>query len=107
QLARWARAGARGREETKSKMSLMAHSLKHGYRHLGEVLAASGRLPDADLVFFFDRPELARIVGAPGPVTGGLGSHGSGGGAPASPDELVAQALERRKALAFQDALEF
>jgi len=107
QLARWARAGARGREETKSKMALMAHSLKRGYRHLGEVLAASGRLPDADLVFFFDRPELARIVGAPGPVTGGLGSHGSDGSVSASPEELVAQAVERREALAFQDALEF
>ncbi|MDN4506404.1 TIGR03617 family F420-dependent LLM class oxidoreductase [Dietzia maris] len=107
QLARWARAGARGREETKSRMALMAHSLKRGYRHLGEVLSASGRLPDADLVFFFDRPELARIVGAPGPVTGGLASHGSDGSVSASPEELVAQAVERRKALAFQDALEF
>ena len=107
QLARWARAGARGREETKSKMALMAHALKLGYRHLGEVLAESGRLPDADLVFFFDRPELARIVGAPGPVTGGLGNHGSGGNQSASPRELIEQALARREALAFQDALEF
>src|SRR5688500_15967636 len=48
-LARLAQGGARGREETKSKMALMAHRLKLGYRHLGEVLAESGRLPDADL----------------------------------------------------------
>ena len=62
-LARLAQGGARGREKTKSKMALMAHALKLGYRHLGAVLAESGRLPDADLVFFFDRAELARVVG--------------------------------------------
>ncbi|MET0900182.1 MAG: PEP/pyruvate-binding domain-containing protein, partial [Mycobacterium sp.] len=62
-LARLARGGARGREETKSKMAQMAHRLKLGYHHLGEVLADSGRLPDADLVFFFDRAELPRVVG--------------------------------------------
>ena len=48
-LARLAQGGARGREETKSKMALMAHRLKLGYRHLGEVLADSGRIPDADV----------------------------------------------------------
>jgi pyruvate,water dikinase len=88
-LARLAQGGARGREETKSKMALMAHALKRGYRHLGEVLAASGRLPDADLVFFFDRGELQRIVGDED-VT-----------------ELVGRAVSRREALAFQDSLEF
>ncbi|WP_216695817.1 PEP/pyruvate-binding domain-containing protein [Dietzia psychralcaliphila] len=88
-LARFAQEGARGREETKAKMALMAHALKRGYRHLGEVLAAAGRLPDADLVFFFDRAELARIVGA-----GEIG-------------DLIQSALKRREALAFQDVLEF
>ncbi|TRW79660.1 pyruvate, water dikinase [Mycolicibacterium sp. 018/SC-01/001] len=88
-LARLAQAGARGREETKSKMALMAHTLKRGYRHLGEVLARSGRLPDADLVFFFDRSELPRVVGD-GVI-----------------DELVQRAEARRAALPFQDALDF
>ena len=88
-LARLAQGGARGREETKSKMALMAHALKRGYRHLGEILSRSGQLPDADLVFFFDRAELARVVAA---------EH---------TDELVVRALARRDALAFQDALEF
>ena len=88
-LARLAQGGARGREETKSKMALMAHALKRGYRHLGEVLAETGRLPDADLVFFFDRSELPRVVG-----DGDIG-------------ELLHRALARREALAFQDALEF
>lgn len=88
-LARLAQGGARGREETKSKMALMAHALKRGYRHLGEVLARSGRLPDADLVFFFDRSELPRVVGDEN-IT-----------------DLVHRAQARREALPFQDALEF
>ncbi|MFI5717523.1 PEP/pyruvate-binding domain-containing protein [Nocardia sp. NPDC051750] len=88
-LARLAQGGARGREETKSKMALMAHALKLGYRHLGDVLAGSGRLPDADLVFFFDRGELHRVVGAED-IAG-----------------LVQCARKRREALAFQDSLEF
>ncbi|MBB2993063.1 pyruvate,water dikinase [Mycolicibacterium iranicum] len=88
-LARLAQGGARGREETKSKMALMAHSLKRGYRHLGEVLARSGRLPDADLVFFFDRDELPRVVGDD------------------DISDLVHRAVRRREALPFQDSLEF
>ena len=88
-LARFAQEGARGREETKSKMARMAHALKRGYRHLGEVLAAAGRLPDADLVFFFDRAELELVAG------------------PDDIGELVTRALGRRDALAFQDSLEF
>lgn len=88
-MARLAQGGARGREETKAKMALMAHALKRGYRHLGEVLARTNRLPDADLVFFFDRSELRDVV-ADGDIT-----------------ELVQRALARRQALAFQDALEF
>lgn len=88
-LARLAQGGARGREETKSRMALMAHRLKRGYRHLGEVLAETGRLPDADLVFFFDRAELHRVVGA-GDIT-----------------DLVESAQMRREALSYQDRLEF
>ena len=70
-------------------MALMAHSLKLGYRHLGEVLAGAGRLPDSDLVFFFDRAELNRIVGS------------------VDITDLVHRAVKRREALAFQDSLEF
>lgn len=88
-LAGLAQRGARGRELTKSKMALMAHALKLGYRRLGEVLAEAGRLPDADLVFFVDRTELARVVGDDD-IT-----------------DLVDAALHRRKALAYQYSLEF
>jgi rifampicin phosphotransferase len=89
-LARLAQGGARGREETKSKMALMAHRLKLGYRHLGEVLAESGRLPDADLVFFFDRAELPQVVDVDADIT-----------------DLVQRAVRRREALPFQQSLEF
>ncbi|WP_028645128.1 PEP/pyruvate-binding domain-containing protein [Nocardioides sp. URHA0020] len=88
-LARMARAGARGREATKSRMVLVAHRLSRGYRLLGEQLAAIGRLPDADLVFFLDRSELPAVVGS-GDVSG-----------------LVAAAQSRRTALPFQARLEF
>ncbi|WP_030177179.1 PEP/pyruvate-binding domain-containing protein [Spirillospora albida] len=88
-MARLARAGARGREATKSRMVLVAHRLGRGYRRLGERLAATGRLPDADLVFFFDRSELPALLGA-----GGTG-------------DLVARAEARRAALPFQARLEF
>lgn len=88
-LARLAQGGARGREETKSRMALVAHLLKRGYRHLGQILSDSGHLPDADLIFFFERSELSDLV--------------SGTNAP----ELVAQAESRREALAFQATLEF
>ena len=88
-LARLAQGGARGREETKSRMALVAHLLKRGYRHLGEVLCDNGVLPDADLVFFFDRRELPRLVSG-GDVT-----------------ELVERARLRRDALPYQAALEF
>ncbi|MFT4393470.1 PEP/pyruvate-binding domain-containing protein [Gordonia lacunae] len=90
-LARLAQGGARGREETKSRMALMAHALKRGYRHLGEVLAETGRLPEPDLVFFFDRAELQRLADVD----------------PAEAVGLVRSARQRREALSFQDSLDF
>ncbi|MFB4307398.1 PEP/pyruvate-binding domain-containing protein [Actinomadura sp. GTD37] len=88
-MARLARAGARGREATKSRMVLVAHRLGRGYRLLGERLAEAGRLPDADLVFFFDRSELPALLDA-----------GRAG-------DLVGRAEARRAALPFQARLEF
>lgn len=92
-MARLARAGARGRESTKSRMALVAHRLSRGYRLLGERLAATGRLPDADLVFFFDRSELPKLV--------------AGDAADAATGDLIERARGRRAALDFQARLEF
>ncbi len=88
-LARMARAGAAGREATKSRMVLVAHRLSRGYRLLGEQLAEQGRLPDADLVFFFHRRELPALLAAQDTAA------------------MVAAAEGRRAALAFQARLEF
>lgn len=88
-LARMARAGAAGREATKSRMVLVAHRLSRGYRLLGEQLAGLGRLPDADLVFFFHRSELPALLAAE------------------DTSAMVAAAEGRRAALPFQARLEF
>ena len=88
-LARMARAGAAGREATKSRMVLVAHRLSRGYRLLGEQLVEQGRLPDADLVFFFDRRELPALLAAE------------------DTSAMVAAAESRRTALPFQARLEF
>ncbi|MFI0350152.1 PEP/pyruvate-binding domain-containing protein [Actinomadura sp. 9N407] len=88
-MARLARAGARGREATKSRMVQVAYLLSRGYGLLGERLAATGRLPDADLVFFFARSELPALAG-----TGDV-------------QDLVDRASGRRAALPFQARLEF
>lgn len=83
-----AHKAVRRREGTKSMLVYVTNVLKRGYRRLGEVLAAEGHLPDADLVFFFTHEELKTFVAAP------------------NPDE-VARAEQRREALSYQNQLEF
>lgn len=76
------------RERNKSMLVEITHRLKRGYRHLGDLLVKEGKLPDADLVFFFDQKELKKFVNE------------------ASADQ-VAHAIDRRKALAFHEKLDF
>lgn len=83
-----AHGAIRQREQTKSLLVEATHRLKRGYRHLGEVLAREGHLPDADLVFFLTRSELSRFVAAPGAA-------------------WAEKAEGRRRALAFHERLEF
>lgn len=78
----------RRREHTKSMLVMATHRLKRGYRHLGELLATEGHLPDADLVFFFTRRELRDFVDHP-------------------TLEKVEHAKARRVALSFHEKLEF
>ena len=78
----------RRREHTKSQLVQVAHHFKSGFRHLGELLAAQGSLPDADLVHFFSFDELPDFVAGPNAAA-------------------VAKAVARRAAFAFQQRFEF
>ncbi len=83
-----AHTAIRQREQTKSLLVEATHRLKRGYRHLGEVLAKEGHLPDADLIFFFTRAEMRKFVDQPSA-------------------EWVDKVQQRRVALSFHERLEF
>jgi pyruvate,water dikinase len=53
------------RERSKSFTVWLARQLKRGYVGYAEALAAAGRLPDVDLVFFFTHEELGRLARGP------------------------------------------
>lgn len=57
-----AHAAVRLRETTKSLLVKAGQHLKHAYRTLGAALAAEGRLPDDDAVFFLTHQELRRLL---------------------------------------------
>jgi phosphohistidine swiveling domain-containing protein len=78
----------RQREQTKSMLVKATYILKCGYRHLGTLLAAEHKLDDADLVFFMSREELGGFCRQPDP-------------------SMAKLAAQRRRALAFQEKLEF
>ncbi len=78
----------RRREHNKSVLVEITNRLKRGYRYLGHLLVKEGKLPDADLVFFFLRKELQDFANDPTPAK-------------------VAHAIDRRKALAFHEKMEF
>jgi phosphohistidine swiveling domain-containing protein len=78
----------RMRERNKSLLVETTHRIKRGYRFLGELLHRKGLLPDADLVFFLSRIELAAFVKKPDAA-------------------LLPKLQARRKALEFQGKLDF
>ncbi len=78
----------RRREHTKSLLVLVTHRLKRGYRHLAQLLVNEGKLPEADLVFFFTHEDLRDFVKDPKP-------------------EWVSRAQKRRVALSFHEKMEF
>ncbi|MFT4569295.1 MAG: phosphohistidine swiveling domain-containing protein [Hyphomicrobiaceae bacterium] len=78
----------RQREQTKSILVQATYSLKRGYRHLGQLLVREGKLPDADLLYFMSREELAAFCKRPDP-------------------KMVELCGKRRRAFAFQQKLEF
>jgi pyruvate,water dikinase len=78
----------RRREHTKSHLVRSAHRFKVAFRQLAALLVQEGKLPDADLLFFFTVDELETVVDA------------------ASPD-MLSTAGARRAAFAYQQNLEF
>lgn len=61
-LVKQARRGVVYREFTKSMSIKVLDRFKTAYRRLGDLLAAHGALPDADLVFFLTHDELACLA---------------------------------------------
>ena len=78
----------RRREHTKSQLVDVAHRFKTAFRHLGQLLASEGSLPEADLMYFFTVEELRAFIASPSP-------------------DAVARARGRRAALDYQQVLEF
>jgi phosphohistidine swiveling domain-containing protein len=78
----------RRREHTKSQLVTLAYRFKRAFRYLGAQMAAEGIIPDADLVFFFSTGELSTFISTPSTLA-------------------VEHALARRRALDYQQQLEF
>lgn len=89
---RWALPRAhdaiRRREHTKSQLVAVAHQFKTAFRHLGALMEAEGKLPDADLLNFFLFEEFSGVVENP-------------------TASLLTLAEARRDALAYQQQFEF
>ena len=89
-LTPWAHRAVRNRERAKSLLVSTTVRFKRAYRGLAQQLVDEGRLPDPDAVFFLLHEELGELVRAP------------------STDSIWAdQAVLRRKALAYQETLDF
>jgi phosphohistidine swiveling domain-containing protein len=61
-LVRVTQKSVQRRERTKSLLVAVVAGFKGAYRRLGELLAAEGKLPDADAVFFLTHGELGMLV---------------------------------------------
>jgi pyruvate,water dikinase len=87
-LLRYAHESVRRREQTKSLFTKIGHEFKRAYRHLSTLLVEEGHLPEADLMYFYTRSELADFIKRPTQAT-------------------VERARSRRRALAYQERLRF
>jgi phosphohistidine swiveling domain-containing protein len=63
-LTRNAREAVKDRELTKSQLIYAGNRLRGAYRRLAAVMVDEGRLPDADLLFFFTHEELGSLLEA-------------------------------------------
>ena len=78
----------RRRERNKSLLVETTNRIKRGYRYLSELMEREGKLPEADLMYFFSRKELIAFINNPS-------------------NEMVTKAVSRRKALEFHEKMEF
>ena len=67
-----AHAAIRRREYSKSMMVKVTHIIKRGYRHLGRLMAAEGRISDPELVFYFLHEEIGDFLSGKNPALAGL-----------------------------------
>jgi len=86
-LAGQSRDGVKNREHSKSRMIRVLDGFKRAYMRLAAMLAAEGKLPDEDLIFFCTHSEISTLLG----------------GNPA----LVKRAMQRRRLLKAQSELRF
>lgn len=56
------------REANKDCCIFVNHQLRLAYRNLAQLMVKEGRLPDADLVFFFTHYELGALLQTRDPV---------------------------------------
>lgn len=50
------------REKTKSLLIRTIHVFRTAYRHLAQLLVRDGKIPDANLIFFFTHSELQDLI---------------------------------------------
>lgn len=65
-LLKWlqplSKTAAERREITKNALLLVLHQFRLAYRHLGELMLQEGRLPEANLLFYFTHYELMTFI---------------------------------------------
>lgn len=91
------------RETTKSHAIAHVHELRQAYRHLAGQLRTAGLLPDAELIFYLRRDELAQLM-RPAAATGcanAAGHYRANGSA------LIAKAQRRQRLWPVWSALRF
>ena len=88
-LLKQAKEGVRQRELSKSILILIQHQFKLGYRKLALKMEKAGMIPDSDLIYFFTREEIGKVLEQDGTA------------------ELIRQAEKRRRNLPGQMKLVF
>lgn len=62
QVMKGCRKGVLQRERAKSLLVKYYDCLRHGYRHLADMMVAEGMLPDPNIIFFFTHEEIGFFI---------------------------------------------